>query len=290
MKQPEKTKFAFTLLELLVVIVVCGILLSVLMMAVQAAREFSRRVTCSNNLKQIGLALQVYESTFRMLPRASGVVGNGPLVAILPYIEQGSVYSSIDFNKDVDGNPIAKQTRIGLYRCPSTALQDAVRTDYVLNRGTTLAAKRNSPWFFEEQIHPVMSSFTKGLAGTPLMGETCPNVTGQRNGSLLHLRKRDIVSKDESDGFIHECDAARLDMPSSRINNGKYWFGGGTANYFHIFPPNYKSCSNGTLWQSSLYTTNSMHSGGTNIVCADARVEFIGENVEREVWAQMGSR
>ena len=107
-------KNAFTLVELLVVIAIIGILVGLLLPAVQAAREAARRMQCTNNLKQMGLALHNYHDANRRFPAGgnwktpAGVVagrGNRPLrgngwawtTAILPYIEQSSVYNQLVF-------------------------------------------------------------------------------------------------------------------------------------------------------------------------------------------------
>lgn len=107
----NRKRQAFTLVELLVVIAIIGILVGLLLPAVQAAREAARRMSCSNNIKQIGLALHNYESTYKSLPTA-GFQHNGTtvepqtwtnsskgsqLTKLLPYIEQDNLYNAIPF-------------------------------------------------------------------------------------------------------------------------------------------------------------------------------------------------
>lgn len=128
-----KPRSAFTLVELLVVIAVVGVLISLLLPAVQAARESSRRATCQNNLKQVGLAAQNYHAAQGHLPppKVGGGQFNalgGTLVALLPYLEEAARFDAFDPMKAVDDPhnlPVTSQP-IDIYRCPSMALPRAV--------------------------------------------------------------------------------------------------------------------------------------------------------------------
>lgn len=130
---------AFTLIELLVVIAIIGVLVALLLPAVQAAREAARRGQCRNNLRQIGVALHNYHDTRNVLPPGfiSQVTGTWPggsndptpeagpgwslFAAILPFMEQSSLYQQINFNLPIaDGaNGPVRRTLIGTYVCPS---------------------------------------------------------------------------------------------------------------------------------------------------------------------------
>jgi len=87
----------FTLVELLVVIAIIGVLVGLLLPAVQSAREAARRMQCQNNLKQLGLAMHNYESTFRAFPMNDGSRGYSPQARILPQMEQGNVQDLLNF-------------------------------------------------------------------------------------------------------------------------------------------------------------------------------------------------
>jgi prepilin-type N-terminal cleavage/methylation domain-containing protein len=121
---------AFTLIELLVVIAIIGIVISLLVPAVQKVRESASRVHCQNNLKQIGLAMHSYHDTYKAFPpgyRATVAYsdaatdttpGWGWAAFILPYIEQGTLYGQLNFNQPVPKSPEI-QTVVQVYLCPS---------------------------------------------------------------------------------------------------------------------------------------------------------------------------
>ncbi len=151
-------RHGFTLVELLVVIAIIGVLVGLLLPAVQAAREAARRMSCSNNFKQIGLAIHNYHSAYKQLPQSAGGTyqscttdtgGSGPgittnryrlswLVPITPFVEQQALWEQISnpYNFDVNGGAINPgyppmgpapwgtsykpwQTEVGTFRCPS---------------------------------------------------------------------------------------------------------------------------------------------------------------------------
>ena len=122
---PGKT--AFTLVELLVVITIIGMLISLLLPAVQAAREAARSLQCQNNLKQLALAFHNYHSTWNGFPAArfvfgtSANTGSGWGVRMLPYVEQNALYSQFNFSKSFfdPENGAVVSTPLAVFTCPS---------------------------------------------------------------------------------------------------------------------------------------------------------------------------
>ena len=125
---------AFTLVELLVVIAIIGVLIGLLLPAVQKVREAANRLKCQNNMKQIGLALHNYESSYRRFP-SSGVYPQAATTNdswsvhahILPYLEQGNLYQLVEFSLAANVQDAVTRQRIAPYVCPSE-INDKLKT------------------------------------------------------------------------------------------------------------------------------------------------------------------
>lgn len=138
----SQKRHAFTLIELLVVIAIIGLLIGLLLPAVQAARESSRRATCFNNLKQIGIALHTYHDAKKVFPPGYVDLNNNPLLTpdndigpgwgwasmILPNIEQQNVFNLINFSQPVGMgvNAGVSQVNLSIFQCPSDPYQDLI--------------------------------------------------------------------------------------------------------------------------------------------------------------------
>ncbi len=140
-RHPHAKRTGFTLIELLVVIAIIGVLVALLLPAIQAARESARRSSCSNNLKQMGVAMLNFESTNKRLPsggegkdRSTGTPQTGfdlhsTFTQILPYVEEQNVSNLFDFkyaynDKRVPNNQVAAKTTISIFLCPSNPMHE----------------------------------------------------------------------------------------------------------------------------------------------------------------------
>lgn len=163
-----RRRTGFTLVELLVVIAIIGILVGLLLPAVQAAREAARRMQCSNNMKQIGLALHTYHDAYNKFPYGTrggaswaqtGIKdGTNWRVSILPYMEQTALYNNLDFAASFGAGTTAEVAFMGLtgngnkelsnfvfpgYRCPSSSLE-LFPQNFVSNTSTGATSSFNN--------------------------------------------------------------------------------------------------------------------------------------------------
>jgi prepilin-type N-terminal cleavage/methylation domain-containing protein/prepilin-type processing-associated H-X9-DG protein len=186
----------FTLVELLVVIAIIGILVGLLLPAVQSAREAARRMQCSNNLKQIGLGLLNYESSTKRLP-PGGIESNfiSGFASILPYLEQGNIYQQYDFALYYTHpyNVAVSKQKIATYLCPSTNIPRDVPANATTSSGAAIEVGSAATYLLNEGTNQYMAEcdgafpaiyttyrnrflkigdFTDGTSNTIAVGET----------------------------------------------------------------------------------------------------------------------
>ena len=214
-KQKRSTPTGFTLVELLVVVAIIGILIGMLLPAVQQVREAARRTQCLNNLAQIGLALQNFEYAHQHFP-AGVIESKGPilsvpngqhvsfLVPILPYMEQQGVFDNFDIEAGTYAavNAAAREIVIPTYICPSFGTRmntnsTAAMTNYVgCHHGSEVPidADNNGMLFLNSQV--TFGDIYDGSSNTILVGEALKNSStdlGWASGTRSSLRNASEV-------------------------------------------------------------------------------------------------
>ncbi|ODU01276.1 MAG: prepilin-type N-terminal cleavage/methylation domain-containing protein [Planctomycetes bacterium SCN 63-9] len=299
-------RLGFTLIELLVVIAIIAVLIALLLPAVQAAREAARRIQCTNNLKQIGLAMHNYEGTHGRLPSART---NSPhywssLAQILPQLEGGALYNFINFdhstapnarnNYDM-ANTTAISYMIATYFCPSDRKQGQVNeeygpTNYFAVAGTGTMAKGSGNGLMFDGSGVKFAEITDGLSNTGAFVESIKgsgiDTTSPAAFDLLGQYKG---GGGYSSTFTEaDCDA----IPAYSGTRGSRWFhgsmsGGSTVN--HYWTPNSRKadCAGDT---NGLYSARSFHPGGINEAFADGHIQFVKDTVSGDVWHALATR
>lgn len=196
---PRRRRTGFTLIELLVVIAIIAILIALLLPAVQQAREAARRTQCKNNLKQFGLALANYESTYKMFPMTSPQLaasqGFSPQARLLPYFDQANLQSMLDFTQPAFSGPYnallpnplfvtAFATPLSLMLCPSDGApsQNAGYggyiyggNNYMLSYGSGTGVNNDQRWptdgIVYENSNVGYAGITDGASNTVAMAE-----------------------------------------------------------------------------------------------------------------------
>ena len=265
-------RHAFTLVELLVVIAIIGILIALLLPAVQAAREAARRAQCTNNLKQVGLALHNYHDTHRSFP--SGNVNSSAINAwalILPFLEQVNAYEKWDFRLNIDhaNNVEAKKTTVDTYFCPSRARDvypfvsgNNAMGDYALSAGTSMV----------HYATPI--SNYKGMFNT--------------NSSC---RFRDITdgSSNTAAGGEKRISKSSSQYPLVNMNTHYRWGYHGLRNM--TYRMNEDISISGTLtWNDTYANFGGDHPGGCNFLVADGAVRFLSETVDFTQYQYFGDK
>lgn len=293
----------FTLVELLVVIAIIGVLVALLLPAVQAAREAGRRAQCVSNMKQLGLAMHNYHDVHGALPpgRWGGVGGkvwsqNGPL---LPYMEQQNIYDNVNFSVlwSDPPNVAALAMTVKILLCPSDPTASGppgwAATNYQGNEGNH--PTNQTGVFCHASSTPSMrfADMVDGLSQTAAFSE---RLKGDWSNSIVTVRSdifRPGGSPTTADAAMAACRAMNPTNLSFQFgSNGGAPFLAGTADnftgYFHVSPPNDPSCHFPPGSQAR--TAGSAHRGGVNLLKCDGSVSFVPNTVDLRIWRAYGSR
>jgi len=324
-KRSRRAPAGMTLIELLVVAGVIGILVALLIPAVQSARESARRTSCGSNLRQIGLALASYESQWQRFPSLV-VFGPAPaplqkysvFVRILPGLGETPLFNSVNMSAPLGAmhylpathaNYTAYATRLAVYVCPSDAgpgppapsnyRVNVGRGPYWGRDGTLMGNDTQGPFF--SAFCRGAADFTDGLSDTVLVGERCVG-----GGVDSYTDKfRDVLPAEPS-----AANSLAVGQPYSvvcRASEGwafaqvhPYPWSGWTwvpyslslTGYNHAMTPNYPVTDCGDANDAMLLgtvTARSFHSGGVQVLTGDGAVRFVRDGINPQAWQALST-
>lgn len=303
----------FTLIELLVVIAIIAILVGLLVPAVQKVREAANRMSCSNNLKQMGLALHNFHGSQGCLPSGRTAVSLSVHAQLLPHLEQDNIFKQIDFTQawNSAANASARAAVVKTFLCPSDNFNAIpagwAGNNYRVNQGSgilwglppTTAGDPNAgmpapngPFFLNSKMR--LTDMTDGTSNTAALSE---HRKGDFNNGISSVS--DTFWLGQAKGFYPaNADEAQSIADSLDANNllyqgmsdvGAPWIYGyhSTTVYFHATRPFSKSCM---YPPGRIATTaDSNHSGGVNVTMGDGSVRFVPQAISLAAWRAMGS-
>jgi len=297
-RRPAWARAGFTLIELLVVIAIIAVLVSLLLPAVQQAREAARRSQCKNNLKQFGLAIHNYHEVFNCLPLAtsgpSAASGRySPFVALLPYYDQAAAYNAIvAAPKAVYLGGGVHNVKLAILKCPSAPkvpdpIVDLPYTNYVISFGDNsifLTQRDRARGVFCSYYKFAFRDITDGTSNTALMSETIQwdndgtGLTANGFGAVTRVQTQfPVLCKAQFVGGQFTTAAtltSRDRTPGSKWDDGMAaWIGFNT-----VLPPNSPVCAD-YAGPNGVLPPKSLHVGGVHLLMSDGSVRFISENI-----------
>jgi len=292
----ERRRPAFTLVELLVVIAIIGILVALLLPAIQAAREAARRSECINNLKQIGVAMHNYHDTYKALP--PGWIYNGTAnrrefgwaVNLLPFIEQQALYDRLEPNRTrlhaLTTNPApsadiqaALQTSLSAYLCPSDQSKKLADNE---NFGSL------SAWRLAKSNYIACAAWSnRSISGTTRYPTHAYDCGGMFFGNS-YLNLADCLDGTSQTIMVSERDYRHHAATWAGVGRNDSYGNTGTprCTFRGSFRINYDYDAVGQP-QNQAKGWASEHPGGVNVLMGDARVNFLPDATDRTILQYM---
>ena len=308
---------AFTLVELLVVVAIIGILVAILLPALNTVRESARGNTCTANLKNIALAMQMYESNRRSLPPSrNGDGGWSAQAVITPFLEQGHVYEGIDFTQSYDGillnGQLISSYRVPIYNCPSepeiqlrvSGSEIHAPINYAVNEGTwavwdpETSTAGDGVFFPESGVR--MRQIKDGLSYTVMLSEVKTynpyfRDLGAADGLAMPTNPTDIC--DGSYGGSAKPNSGHTEWVDGRVHQTGFTTtftpnAGGTCSNGYV-DADFTNAREGNFTDRITYaavTARSHHPGRVFMATVAGSVYSVPDEIELGVWQAMSTR
>ena len=289
-QQPRQSA-GFTLVELLVVIAIIGILVSLLLPAVQSAREAARRMQCSNNLKQIGLAVHNYATANNeYFPVGSpGDATHGLFTTLLPYVEQQNLYDELDLTGatvDTFDEP-HRYTPLDVYFCPSYPFKQVFRDMPNIHMNGALSTYQGNGGVLEGDETFDSGVWQNGyVSNNGVFGwQFLRSINDIRDGTTNTYLMGEFVQRDFVSGQFTEPPGNTRGwiMGATRGSRGLY-----TCKVFEL-PPNVKLDRTADGVSFNHLPMGSYHPGGLLFTFCDGSVHFISETINFDVYRNMAT-
>jgi prepilin-type N-terminal cleavage/methylation domain-containing protein/prepilin-type processing-associated H-X9-DG protein len=308
-----RRRSGFTLVELLVVIAIIGVLVALLLPAIQAARESARRTQCTNKMRQLGIALQNYHDTNKKLPigcqgrnlddpglaYSGGPIRTAFAVLLFPFIEEGALFQQYDFRNSTLNQATVANSPFAVaqpcYTCPSDEPQQCTACD----SGKSVDFKGNyginwGPWSFDCQF---MDPTTQTRAAKCT---TDSHIAARLHNAPFHIQygaKLSQISDGTSKTFAM-LEMVQVPQITTCDRRGRIWNEDfGCYQISARYTPNSSSndgsncqdrsdyhCTETSSVQEGRLMSRSRHPGGVNVVMCDSSVHFISDSVSLLAW------
>ena len=283
----SRARSAFTLVELLVVIAIIGVLVGLLLPGVQAAREASRRISCSNQLKQIGLSIHNYNDTYRQMPATALDNGASGWVSILPFLGEQARFEQWDFALPYSDphHDDAKVNTPQVYICPSMTLPDLQAHDsQAIGAGYSSYAFSTGTEYYRSSVNngAIVDSFNiyKFFRGGKATPPTSIEEISNRDGTTATLLAGELgFGLQVPSGFGSGADGF-----TQWANSYPYHSSGSMAGRFNA--TDQAASYDFRTWE----TFRGPHAAGVQFVLCDGSVHLVSESIDAVVLDQIANR
>jgi prepilin-type N-terminal cleavage/methylation domain-containing protein/prepilin-type processing-associated H-X9-DG protein len=317
-------RHGFTLIELLVVIAIIAVLIALLLPAVQAAREAARRAQCTNNLKQLGLAMHNYHQAIGTFPIGVMGIRSPTLYAsvgdptgsinrrtwafmLLPYIEQSAMYGAVNFSLPFNpptgaANNTVSESLIAVYLCPSDPTTNQIdqnnrrEGNYVVNWGNSNWAQNMLAAYNPFAGNKVMPGNPVPFLGAPFTMDRSFGIQNITDGTSNTLLMAEVIigATQPTNLYEHRGDIYNDDYncamfnayttPNSTVPD---WIANGYCRYPYQTNPPCTGPTNGS--QNSYNASRSYHPGGVNALLSDGSVRFFKNSINYITWRALST-